>query len=276
MEVLRYYFMLQESSTSINEIMHGIPSEIVQTHFMRLININDKINSGAKMNFILQIPTIKDIVLHERPDCVSKEIFINSYLNAYFLGLKNKHKNFYNYFEHEFNYIFSNNYNNEFLFLYVGGTLIFPEYEKSISFRVEVEMIQIIRNFFKSKKIDYKILYSPHPFNNVDNLLNQKVFKENDIIFVKDTFKGLLMAQAVTGIVSSVLFEAKMFNISSFMPMKYSDEMFTKEELNLLAHPKPNEDRKVSFEQFLNAIDLSKKTNIKTQLKHRINIVNYE
>jgi len=278
-EILRYNLIKRESSSSIIELMHGIPSKQVQNYFSDLINFEDTNFKTEKLAFTTQIPSINKSVLSKQNERVLKKISINTNFNAYLNTSVKNAGNLVSTFEKKIKDIYNSipksiDFNENVIILFVGGREHDQNFFNSQTFSVEKKIIDLILNFFSEERIAASVIYSVHPYNKtVPNDIDR--FNSGEVIFISDVLLGSIAADACTGLVSSSLFEAGYLGLPTFIPMKVEDDLFPKELLELISFDSEDSTQSSLFE-FLTEIALHKRLNNQERLdrvKERIQLL---
>jgi hypothetical protein len=99
--------------------------------------------------------------------------------------------------------------------------------------------------------INIVVIYSVHPFHTKSGHSKQIEDNLGKVFFTNNSFFTWLISDLVVSLYSSSLWDARFIGAFSFTPIRESYNLFTKEILSTIAHPKSDESIESALENTL-------------------------
>jgi hypothetical protein len=237
-ELLRAYILQNKSSGKIIEILHGTIGDTTRVWFERLMSSQDKIEEKKHL-LIPLVPCPPELETFKKKYFLGKNnTSINAYLNTYLYKNKKLHGSY---------KVFALNYLNQLsldpddkgltLTVY-GGTSIEGSFFHSSAFKTETKVLDKIIDYFLKKKINIKIIYTPHPANKLLPLKVADIFKKRNVKVLEHSVFTYFITDYCISNLSSCLFELNWLGAKCFSPLIESDGIYSKDYLKTIYHPK--------------------------------------
>lgn len=253
-EVLRANSVLNQNCKSVIEITHGALTYPVFEFYQNIYNyeleITKKSISKQKMSHF--IPNLPNPPSEFNIDIYPQKLCLNAQLVSRYLERKNFFKGKNNYI----NYLQSMTSNSKKIVSIFGGTGLGGNFYESFEYDLEIYIIDLLINKFKSFNQDIEILYKCHPANSIYNDEKLEILKSKNIKIVDYAIDCFLISDYFYSTVSSSLFEMQWLNGSVITPIIINDKIYSEEYLNLIFYPK--DDKLSSFDDALNKFIQSK------------------
>jgi len=267
-EVLRIFLMRQKPQVKLYEILHGVPSLEFEEYFDSIIGKNQKFKQHY---FIPQIKGLPNTWIQSNSIDIDSELAINTAMNNYFMSRYNDENSIEEKMKAELSKLIPNYKSSNLLIIVImGATAHESRFFKSKTFRIEQIIIEHIQNYLKLNELNFKIIYSPHPANNINECLEMNFFKENEIIICGDTNYMWLTADAAIALYSSALFDAIYSDVKVFTPLRVDDQFYEPAVLNLISHPKTGENCLSALTNFLAGVITQPFGNHKSNINMRL------
>ena len=208
--------------------------------------------SNTKQKLVHFIPDLPKPPLEFSEDIYANDIFLNSQLISRYLEREK-------YFQGEANYVqylSSMRVKKKKIISIFGGTGLGDNFYDSFEYDLEIYIIDILIDKFKSYDQEIEILYKCHPANSKHNDSRLNILKSRNIKIVEYSIDCFLISDYFYSTLSSSLFEMQWLNGSVITPIVEDDKLFSKEYLDLIFYPK--DDKLCSFDKALDKFIKSK------------------
>ncbi len=253
-EILRANSILNQNCKSIIELTHGALSYPAYEFYQNiyLYELEYRKTSNTKQKLVHFIPDLPKPPLEFSEDIYANDIFLNSQLISRYLEREK-------YFQGEANYVqylSSMRVKKKKIISIFGGTGLGDNFYDSFEYDLEIYIIDILIDKFKSYDQEIEILYKCHPANSKHNDSRLNILKSRNIKIVEYSIDCFLISDYFYSTLSSSLFEMQWLNGSVITPIVEDDKLFSKEYLDLIFYPK--DDKLCSFDKALDKFIKSK------------------
>lgn len=251
-EVLRVFMLNHKSSVIIYEILHGVPTLEFEEYFDSII---DKTQKSQKHYFIPQIKGLPHIGILSDSMHKNSELAINVAMNQYFMCRCSNYQEIEKIMIAELTNVVPNYKQSTTLIIsFMGATSHEGSFFKSRIFLIEKIIMEHVRNYLISRDLNFKIVYSPHPANNIKECQQLEFFTENEITLYQDTKYMWLVADAAIALYSSALFDAVYSGLKVFSPLKVNDGFYEPVALKMISHPEIDESCLSALDKFISDV----------------------
>jgi hypothetical protein len=272
-ELLRVYILQNESSGKIIELLHGIIADPTEIWFRRLLSFQEKAEE-KKCLLIPLVPNLPKIGTLDK-HFIGNNIAINVYLNLSLYKQKKLHGSYKAYALSQLKLLNLNPEDKGLSIVIYGGTALEGDYFLSSLFELEIKLLDMTIAYFKKKKINIKIIYTPHPGNKKFSSRVLNIFKKRGAQALDHSIFTYFIADYCVSNISSCLFELNWLGAECFTPMIQADGLYSMDYLKLIHHPKDQsiEAFETSHNEFLDRALIYRSKSFIHKINKRLEII---
>ena len=253
-EILRANSILSQDCKSIIELTHGALSYPAFEFYQNLYQheLEYRKTNITKQKLVHFIPNLPKPPLEFSEDIYENDICLNSQLVSRYL----EREKFFQDKDKYVQYLNSMCDEKKKVISIFGGTGLGDNFYDSFEYDLEIYIIDILIDKFKSYDQEIEVLYKCHPANTNYNNSRLNILKSRNIKIVEYSIDCFLISDYFYSTVSSSLFEMQWLNGSVISPIVEDDMLYSKEYLDLIFYPK--DDKLSSFDKALDEFIKSK------------------